>query len=231
MSGKSQLGPQANKKGMNAYEKLLVQNKQWATEMVKNNPDYFHHLSGLQKPDFLWIGCSDSRVPANEITGTEPGEIFVHRNVANLVVNTDLNLLSVLKYAVEVLKVKHIIVCGHYGCGGINAAITNENFGLLNTWLKNIKDVYRLHKEELNAIENDEDRSDRLVEFNIAEQIFNLAKTSIIQKAWSQEQRPILHGCVYGLKNGILKDIIKIDHNSAMDTMYRFSFDTDNLED
>ena len=216
---------------MNAYEKLLAQNKSWASDMIRANPDYFKHLSRLQKPDFLWIGCSDSRVPANEITGTEPGEIFVHRNVANLVVNTDLNLLSVLKYAVEVLKVKHVIVCGHYGCGGINAAITNENFGLLNAWLKNIKDVYRLHKEQLNAIANEEERSDRLVEYNITEQIFNLAKTSIIQKAWNNEQRPTLHGCVYGLKNGILKDLILIDHTSNMDNLYRFKFDKTNLED
>lgn len=216
---------------MNAYEKLLEQNKKWAVEMVKNNADYFNHLATLQKPDFLWIGCSDSRVPANEITGTEPGEIFVHRNVANLVVNTDLNLLSVLKYAVEVLKVKHIIVCGHYGCGGINAAITNQNYGLLNTWLKNIKDVYRIYKAELNAVENTEERCDRLVEFNIVEQIFNLGKTSIIQKAWAEEQRPVLHGCVYGLKNGILKDLIKIDHTSSMDEMYRFDFSRNKLED
>ncbi len=216
---------------MNAYEKLLKQNKNWAADMVQHNPDYFKHLSGLQKPDFLWIGCSDSRVPANEITGTEPGEIFVHRNVANLVVNTDMNLLSVLKYAVEVLKVKHIIVCGHYGCGGVSAAVTSDNYGLLNTWLKNIKDVYRIHKSELNVISDLELRSDKLVEFNIVEQIFNLAKTSIVQKAWEREQRPILHGCVYGLKNGILKDLIKIDHTTAMDDMYRFTFNTTDLED
>ncbi|MCF8429892.1 MAG: carbonic anhydrase [Bacteroidia bacterium] len=210
---------------MNEYEKLLLQNKSWVSEKTDSDKDYFKNLADIQKPEFLWIGCSDSRVPANEITNTEPGEIFVHRNIANLVVNTDLNMLSVLKYAVEVLKVKHIIVCGHYGCGGVKAAITNHHYGLLNKWLRNIKDVYRLHNDELNKIENLEDKTDALVELNIIEQVNNLVKTSIIQKAWHNNQLLTLHGCVYGLKNGILKDLIQVDKNTPLDPLYQFDFD------
>jgi len=211
---------------MNEYEKLLLQNKSWVSDKTDLDKDYFKNLADIQKPEFLWIGCSDSRVPANEITNTEPGEIFVHRNIANLVVNTDLNMLSVLKYAVEVLKVKHIIVCGHYGCGGVKAAITNHHFGLLNKWLRNIKDVYRLHNDELNKIENLEDKTDALVELNIIEQVNNLVKTSIVQKAWHVNQPLMLHGCVYGLKNGILKDLIKVDRNSPIDPLYQFDFES-----
>src|SRR5215831_6832415 len=166
---------------MKSYEKLLSENRKWASERIKDDPEYFHRLSLLQTPEFLWIGCSDSRVPANEITGTQPGEIFVHRNVANLVINTDVNLLSVLDFAVNHLKVRHVIVCGHYGCGGIKAALTKTDFKpVLNMWLRNIKDVYRLHAGELNAIENEETRCDRLVELNVQEQLIHLAKTSII---------------------------------------------------
>lgn len=210
---------------MNEYEKLLLQNKSWVSDKLDLDKDYFKNLADIQKPEFLWIGCSDSRVPANEITNTEPGEIFVHRNIANLVVNTDLNLLSVLKYAVEVLKVKHIIVCGHYGCGGVKAAITNQHFGLLNKWLRNIKDVYRFHNDELNKIQNIDDKTDALVELNVIEQVNNLVKTSIVQKAWNNNQSLILHGCVYGLKNGILKDLIKVDKDSPIDPLYRFDFE------
>jgi carbonic anhydrase len=215
---------------MNEYEKLLLQNKSWVSDKLDLDKDYFNNLADIQKPEFLWIGCSDSRVPANEITNTEPGEIFVHRNIANLVVNTDLNMLSVLKYAVEVLKVKHIIVCGHYGCGGVKAAATNHHYGMLNKWLRNIKDVYRLHNDELSKIAEEELKIDALVEFNIIEQVNNLAKTSIIQKAWKKNEFPILHGCVYGLKNGILKDLIKYDRSTAMDDLYKFDFE-DGLED
>lgn len=215
---------------MTEYEKLLLQNRAWASEKLELDENYFNHLAALQKPQFLWIGCSDSRVPANEITNTEPGEIFVHRNIANLVVSTDLNMLSVLKYAVEVLKVKHIIVCGHYGCGGVKAAITNHHFGMLNKWLRNIKDVYRLHDKELNLIKDEEVKADTLVEFNIIEQVNNLSKTSIVQKSWQNSEYPKLHGCVYGLKNGILKDLIMIDKNSEMDTLYKYDF-KDGLED
>lgn len=208
---------------MHAYEKLLLQNKAWAEEIKADDPQYFESLSHIQTPEFLWIGCSDSRVPADRITGTQPGEIFVHRNIANLVVNTDVNLLAVLDYAVTVLKVKHVIVCGHYGCGGIKAAASkHDHKPVLNMWLKNIKDVYRLHREELDAIEEMEQRTDRLVELNVQEQIFNLAKTTIIQKAWKKEQRPDLHGWVYGLKDGIIKAVFEMKAGTHIDPLYEY---------
>jgi carbonic anhydrase len=208
---------------MKPYELLLKDNKAWAASMVEGDPEFFDRLSNLQSPEFLWIGCSDSRVPANQITGTQPGEIFVHRNVANLVINTDVNVLSVLDYAVNHLRVKHIIVCGHYGCGGIKAATTNLDFKpVLNMWLRNIKDVYRLHREELNKITNEESRCDRLVELNVQEQIFNLAKTSIIQRAWKNENRPDLHGWVYGLKDGIIKPVVEMPSGTHIDELYEY---------
>ena len=208
---------------MKAYEKLLLENKAWAAEKVNDDPAYFSRLANLQVPEFLWIGCSDSRVPSNEITGTQPGEIFVHRNVANLVINTDVNLLSVLDYAVNRLKVKHVIVCGHYGCGGIKAAITNHDFkAVLNMWLRNIKDVYRIHRAELDAITDADKKTDRLVELNVKEQVFNLAKTSIIQRAWKQEQRPHLHGWVYGLKDGIINPVFEMNAGTHIDTIYEY---------
>ncbi|MBI2284373.1 MAG: carbonic anhydrase [Bacteroidetes bacterium] len=208
---------------MKAYEKLLLENKAWAKEKVEDDPGYFNRLSEIQKPEFLWIGCSDSRVPANEITNTQPGEIFVHRNVANLVIHTDVNLLSVLEYAVVHLKVKHVIVCGHYGCGGVKAAMTNHDFKqVLNMWLRNIKDVYRLHTDELNHIENEDQRFDRLVELNVIEQVQHLAKTSIIQKAWQNEQRPDLHGWVYGLKNGVINPVFELKAQSPIDRLYQY---------
>jgi carbonic anhydrase len=207
---------------MKAFEKLLLENKAWAREKIKDDPNYFKHLAQIQSPDFLWIGCSDSRVPANEITGTEPGEIFVQRNIANMVVHTDLNLLSVLEYAVVHLEVKHIIVCGHYGCGGVKAAISHTNLGIINKWVRNIKDVYRIHEEELNAIENEEEQVNRLVELNVEEQVYNLAKTSIVQKAWKDRQAPHLHGWVYGLNNGILKPIIDLAPGSKLDHIYEY---------
>src|ERR1044071_6270141 len=190
---------------MKPFEKLLQENKIWAAGQIAKDPNYFKRLLHLQSPEVLWIGCSDSRVPANQITGTEPGEIFVHRNVANLVINTDVNLLSVLDFAVNHLKVKHVIVCGHYGCGGIKAATTNHDMKpVLNMWLRNIKDVYRLHRDELDGIKNEGQRIDRLVELNVIEQVRNLAKTSIIRRALRKENRPYLHGWVYGLKDGLL---------------------------
>ena len=208
---------------MKPYEVLLNDNKNWATKKVLEDPEYFDRLAHLQTPEFLWIGCSDSRVPANEITGTEPGEIFVHRNVANLVINTDVNLLSVLDYAVSHLKVRHVIVCGHYGCGGIKAAITKTDFKpVLNMWLRNIKDVYRLHREELDRIKNEEAQCDRLVELNVQEQIFNLAKTSIIQRARKNEQRPDLHGWVYGLKDGLIKPVFEMRSGTHIDDLYEY---------
>ena len=208
---------------MKPFERLLLENKAWAAEKVEEDPGFFHRLENIQQPDFLWIGCSDSRVPANEITGTEPGEIFVHRNIANLVVNTDVNLLSVLDYAVNNLKVKHVVVCGHYGCGGVKAAATNHDFKpLLNMWLRNIKDVYRLHRDELDAIPQEDLRVDRLTELNVQEQLRNLAKTSIIQRAWKQENRPDLHGWVYGLKDGIIKPLLDMKAGTALDPLYEY---------
>ena len=207
---------------INAYEKLLLENKAWATEQVQIDPDFFSRLSHIQTPEFLWIGCSDSRVPADKITGTQPGEIFVHRNIANMVVHTDINLLSVLEYAVEVLKVKHIIVCGHYGCGGVKAAMGNQSLGIINKWLRNIKDVYRIHRDEINKIENEEDRTNKLIEYNVMEQIMNLAKTSIVQKAWKNHQRPHLHGWVYGLNDGIIKPVCEMEPGTHIDHLYEY---------
>jgi len=208
---------------MHSYEKLLLENKAWAAEKKSEDPQYFERLSHLQTPEFLWIGCSDSRVPANEITGTQPGEIFVHRNVANLVVNTDVNLLAVLDFAVTHLKVKHVIVCGHYGCGGIKAAATNTDYRpVLNMWLRNIKDVMRHHRGELEIINDEENRLDRLVELNVQEQVNNLAKTTIIQRCWEKEQRPDLHGWVYGLKDGIIKPVFEMKAGSSIDPLYKY---------
>ena len=207
---------------MKAYEKLLLENKAWAREKIQNDPNYFSHLAEIQTPEFLWIGCSDSRVPANEITGTEPGEIFVHRNIANMVVHTDLNLLSVLEYAVNHLHVKHIIVCGHYGCGGVKASMSRHNFGIINKWLRNIKDVYRIHRDEIDAIHDEEERTNRLTELNVREQVMNLAKTSIIQKAWKERHYPHIHGWVYGLSNGIIKPIFDIAAGTHLDELYEF---------
>jgi len=207
---------------MESYEKLLLENKAWAHGKLVDDPDFFKRLSALQTPEFLWIGCSDSRVPANEITGTQPGEIFVHRNIANMVVNTDLNMLSVLQYAVEVLKVKHVIVCGHYGCGGVKAALTQHSFGIINKWLRNIKDVYRFHRDEIDALASNEEKVDRLCELNVQEQVLNLAKTSIIQKAWKENNRPHLHGWVYGLQNGIINPIFEMAPGDHIDPIYEF---------
>ena len=202
------------------FEKLLQENKAWATDKKISDPEYFKRLSSQQTPDFLWIGCSDSRVPADKITGTEPGEIFVHRNIANLVVNTDINLLSVLQYAVEVLEVKHIIVCGHYGCGGVKAAMSQKHYGIINHWLNNIKDIYRLHRKEIDKHENEEDRTNSLIEFNVKEQVLNLAKTSIIQKSWKTHNRPDLHGWVYGLSDGILKPVFEMASRTHIDPLF-----------
>jgi carbonic anhydrase len=208
---------------MKPYEILLSENKLWAAEQIAKDPGYFDRLAHLQTPEILWIGCSDSRVPANQITATEPGEIFVHRNVANLVINTDVNVLSVLDYAVNHLKVKHVIVCGHYGCGGIKAALTNSDYKpVLNMWLRNIKDVYRLHRDELDKIADEEKKWDRLTELNVLEQVRNLAKTSIIQRAWKNENRPGLHGWVYGLKDGIIKPVFDMPPGTQIDEIYQY---------
>lgn len=206
---------------MTSYKKLLTENKKWAAEQVQDDPGFFSRLEHLQTPEFLWIGCSDSRVPANEITGTQPGEIFVHRNIANMVVHTDVNLLSVLDYAVNHLKVKHVIVCGHYGCGGVKAAMTNGDFNqILNMWLRNIKDVYRKHFTELDMIADETKKTDRLVELNVIEQVMHLAKTSIIQRAWKNGNCPDLHGWVYSLGDGIIKPVSEIKAGSPLDPLY-----------
>lgn len=210
---------------MTSYEKLLLENKAWAKEVVDDDPEFFSRLEHLQSPEFLWIGCSDSRVPANQITGTKPGEIFVHRNVANLVINTDVNLLSVLEYAVEVLKVRHVIVCGHYGCGGVKAALTNQDYKqVLNMWLRNIKDVHRIHREEVDSLPEGDARVNKLIELSVQEQVMNLAKTSIIQKAWKNEQRPHLHGWVYSLKDGLIKPVFEMEAGTHIDQIYEFNF-------
>ncbi|WP_394995187.1 carbonic anhydrase [Emticicia sp.] len=206
----------------NSYQELIKGNKLYAEHKLFQDPEYFNKLSAGQSPNYLWIGCSDSRVPANEITNTHSGEIFVHRNIANLVVHTDTNMLSVLEYAVDFLKVKHVIVCGHYGCGGINAAMSNSFHGFVDNWLRNIKDVYHKNEDELISILDQTERSNRLTELNVVEQVRNLAKTSIVQKAWTERDLH-LHGWVYGLNNGIIKDLAVI-HNGGehIDSIYRF---------
>ena len=207
---------------MKSYQRLLLENAAWAAERVNLDPDYFDRLEHIQNPEFLWIGCSDSRVPANEITNTQPGEIFVHRNIANVVDHTDLNLLSVLQYAVEVLKVKHVIVCGHYGCGGVKAAMDNHSYGLIDNWLRNIKDVYWVNRDALDGVKKESDRADRLVELNVMASAKNLIKTSIIQHAWKVSNMPIVHGWVYRLSDGILHDLCKIEPGTGLESVYRF---------
>jgi len=202
--------------------KLFLSNRAWAAEKLSEDASYFENLAKDQRPEYLWIGCSDSRVPANEIIGAEPGELFVHRNVANMVVHTDLNLLSVLQYAVEFLEVKHIIVCGHTGCGGVKASLTNKDYGLLNKWLRNLKDVYRLHKDEVEAETNIDDKVNKLVEMNLVEQVGNVVKTSIVQKAWKQHKRPHVHGWVYEMETGLLRTVIDVEPGAAIDPMYEF---------
>jgi carbonic anhydrase len=205
-----------------SYQKLIDGNRRFALEKKFDDPEYFKKLSLGQKPDYLWIGCSDSRVPANEVTSTASGEIFVHRNIANLVVHTDLNLLSVLEYAVKHIQVKHIIVCGHYGCGGVRASMTNQSFGLVDNWLRNIKDVYNDNSKELDAIEDLDKRADRLTELNVIEQVRNLAKTTIVQEAWKTRALH-LHGWVYGINSGLITDLSVIhDGREDIDPIYRF---------
>jgi len=204
------------------YNQLLKNNKTWVASKLANDPQYFQKLSAGQSPPVLWIGCSDSRVPANEIIGAQPGEVFVHRNIANMVVHSDMNMLSVLDYAVNVLKVKHIIVCGHYGCGGVQAAMTNKHIGLIDNWIRHIKDVYRFHQDELNAIENEKDRFNRFVELNVIEQVLDLAKTSIIQAAWESGQNVHVHGWVYGINDGVIKDLgVNLGDNKSLSDVYQ----------
>ncbi len=192
---------------MSSITELFNNNQEWAEDVKRQAPDFFQDLSEQQSPDYLWIGCSDSRVPANQLLGMAPGEIFVHRNIANVVVHTDLNCLSVIQYAVEVLKVKHIIVCGHYGCGGVIASMDDEQRGLIDNWLRHIKDVYRLHAEKLDAIEDSCERANALCELNVIEQVTNVANSSILRKAWDNNQDLTIHGLIYSLKDGLLKDL------------------------
>ena len=205
-----------------SYNRLLQGNQKWAAEKLKLNPDYFKDLSLGQNPEYLWIGCSDSRVPANEITGTKSGEIFVHRNIANVVVHTDMNLLSVLFYAVEVLHVKHVIVCGHYGCGGVIAAMSNKDNGFVNNWLRNIKEVYEKNRIELESIPNIKDRENRLVELNVIEQVHNLAQTKVVQQAWKKRTLQV-HGWVYGFDDGLIKDLkVMVDEIGDLEPIFRY---------
>jgi carbonic anhydrase len=205
------------------YESLLDGNKQFIADSLKIDPDYFTKLAKGQAPPVLWIGCADSRVPANQITNTAPGEIFVHRNIANMVIHSDMNMLSVLDYAVTVLKVKHVIVTGHYGCGGVIAAMGNQQFGLIDNWLRHIKDVYRLHASKLDAIENMDERCDRLVEYNVIENVRNLCKTSIVQNAWKNGEALGVHGWVYSLSTGVITDMkVSAYDNANMDDVFKF---------
>lgn len=207
---------------MQVYNSLLQGNRQWVKETLDKDPNFFRKLVETQTPEVLWIGCSDSRVPANEITKTQPGDIFVHRNIANMVVHSDMNLLSVLDYAVNILKVKHVIVCGHYGCGGVKAAMGNGQNGLVDNWLRHIKDVYRIYSDELEAIQNEEERFKRFVELNVTEQVFNVSKTSIIQNNWKDRNYPIIHGWVYSLETGLIKDLnVSIDNQRDLPPIFR----------
>ncbi|HEY5464007.1 MAG TPA: carbonic anhydrase [Hanamia sp.] len=208
---------------MEAYKRLLKNNREWAAEQLKEDPEYFKRLVNLQSPEILWIGCSDSRVPADRITGTHPGEIFVHRNISNLVVHTDLNLLSVLQFAVEILKVRHIIVCGHHNCGGIAAALSKKSYGLMDQWIWNIKNVYRIHREEIDAQATYEEKHHLLTELNVKEQVMNLAKTSIIQNAWKHYEIPHLHGWVYDLRDGIINTVFEMAAGTKLDPIFEIN--------
>lgn len=203
--------------------RLLLENKAWSEEILSHDPEYFQNLAREQRPKFLWIGCSDSRVPAETVVNAKPGEIFVHRNIANQVITTDFNCLSVLQYAISVLHVEHIIVCGHYGCGGVQAALSRENSGMMiaNKWLLHIKDIYRLHQSELESL-NHEQMFRKMIQLNIIEQVHNLAHTSMIQTSWKHRKGPTLHGWVYGLENGLIEELITLDHTAPIDTIYRF---------
>ena len=204
------------------YKKLLKNNKEWVEARLAEDTHFFERLADGQKPPVLWIGCADSRVPANEITGTAPGEVFVHRNIANMVIHTDMNMLSVLDYAVTVLEVRHVIVCGHYGCGGVLAAMSNKQFGLIDNWVRHIKGVYHLHRDELNAIVDEESRARRFVELNVIEQVCDLGKTSIIQNAWRHRQMPYIHGWAYDIREGLVKDLsVSINDDSTLEQVYK----------
>ncbi|WP_320815571.1 carbonate dehydratase [Flavobacterium sp.] len=207
------------------YKKIIENNKKWVEDKLQISPEYFNNLAEGQQPPLLWIGCSDSRVPANEIIGAQPGEVFVHRNIANMVIHTDMNMLSVLDYAVNALKVKHVIVCGHYGCGGVKAAMGNDSIGIIDNWVRHIKDVYRFHHQELNAITDEKERFNKFVELNVKEQVFDLAKTSIVQNAWKSGQELSIHGWVYGLNSGYVTDLgVNFSCDKDLDDVYKLKF-------
>jgi carbonic anhydrase len=214
---------------MKPFEKLLLENKAWAEDKKLKEPEYFQRLSQDQTPEFLWIGCSDSRVPAEIIVNAEPGEMFLHRNIANQVITTDFNCLSVIQYAVDVLKVGHVIVCGHYSCGGIKAALAKQRADLMltNKWLMHIKDIYRLHQDEIEGLSTHQEQVDRLVELNVIEQVQRLSHTSIIQNAWRRENRPMLHGWVYSLGDGILQQLITLPPGSLINGIYQYEYNDD----
>lgn len=207
------------------YKQLIENNKKWVETKLDLDPEFFSNLAKGQKPPLLWIGCADSRVPANEIIGAQPGEVFVHRNIANMVIHTDMNMLSVLDYAVNALKVTHVIVCGHYGCGGVQAAMGNQSIGIIDNWIRHIKDVYRLNQKALDDIKDETKRFDRFVELNVINQVYDLAKTSIVQGAWNNGQQLTIHGWVYGVDSGIVKDLgVNFDNNDELDEVYQLSF-------
>lgn len=206
-NGSAQIPEAKAERQKRGYQELLQGNRDWVKKELEGDPKYFEKLAAGQEPDVLWIGCSDSRVPANEVTNTRPGQVFVHRNIANVCVHSDMNMLSVLDYAVNVLKVKHVIVSGHYGCGGIAAALSNKQYGLIDNWLRHIKDVYRLHSHELDRITDEGIKLDRLVELNVIEQVYNLCKTTIVQNAWREREDLEIHGWVIDLKSGLVKDL------------------------
>lgn len=196
-----------------SHERVFQKNREWAAAQKEKDPEFFVKLSAGQEPEYLWIGCADSRIPAEQITGLEPGEAFIHRNIANMVNNLDLNVMSVINYAVRHLKVKHIIVCGHYGCGGIKAAMTPKDLGILNPWLRNIRDIYRLHETELDEITDEAKRYDRLVELNVIEQCRNVIKTAAVQQSYAENNYPVVHGWVFDFRDGLLKDLnIDFEH-------------------
>lgn len=207
------------------YRKILDNNREWVVKTLEKDPNFFEDLAKGQQPPLLWIGCSDSRVPANEIIGAKPGEVFVHRNIANMIIHSDINMLSVLDYAVNVLKVKHVIVCGHYGCGGVKAAMGNSSIGIIDNWIRHIKDVYRLHQAFLDGIPDPETRFNTFVEVNVKEQVYDLAKTSIVQTAWRNGQEVALHGWVYGLNSGFVTDLqVNISSEKELDLVYQLRF-------
>ncbi|SHJ06236.1 carbonate dehydratase [Pseudozobellia thermophila] len=206
------------------YKSLINNNRKWVQSKLEGDPEFFKKLEKGQQPPLLWIGCSDSRVPANEIIGAQPGEVFVHRNIANMVVHSDMNMLSVLDYAVNVLKIRHVIVCGHYGCGGVKAAMGSKSYGLVDNWIRHIREVYRQHQDVLSGINDDSELFDRFVEYNTMEQVYNLAKTSIVQNAWERGQDLNLHGWVYGVGTGIVKDLkVNFNCHSQLEEFYRLA--------